>query len=63
MTPSRLLLKFVLTLSKFHFQIFDAIHFKNFGQRFNDLLGELDNFYRLNYCIFAFAVGNTEMTE
>ena len=30
---------------------------------FNDLLGELDNFYRLNYCIFAFAVGNTVMTE
>ena len=33
------------------------------GWRFNDLSGELDNFYRFNYCIFAFAVGNTVMAE
>ena len=62
MTPSRLLLKIC-----FKFIWISLLDFKFstqfIGWRFNDLSGELDNFYRFNYCIFAFAVGNTVMAE
>ena len=48
MTPSRLLKNLFLLYLNFtlRFQIFDAIHFDNIGERVNDPLGELDNFYR-----------------
>ena len=62
MTPSRLLLKIC-----FNFIWISLLDFKFstqfIGWRFNDLSGELDNFYRFSYCIFAFAVGNTVMAE
>ena len=62
MTPSRLLLKIC-----FNFVWISLLDFKFsiqfIGWRFNDLSGELDNFYRFNYCVFAFAVGNTVMAE
>ena len=60
MTPSRLLLEFVLPLSEFHFQISNFRRISLVGAL---TIFKVSNFYQFNYCIFAFAVGNTAMAE